>query len=683
MKQPIKLRPEMGEQVLQRLAAFAELPQSGNGPGAMADLGIVAGQAVASAVSEIFGNKTAVVYNDVDVFRKIQQSEKKGTKGRILDTKTAYSVDLDLEYGAMSVKKNYHYQVARTRREGLLNEVLCFGNDSEFLTGERELRKFVASFDLNCVQVGVDLTSRQLVWTPAFERFMRTQQLFVEAIHTPVHTAIRWFRKKLELEGVYGNDDYTMQLLAAAMVKVAEDGRSQGRPAKLRGQLSFSAPYLAKFKEVETLMAPWVTLKAQEHCEIDLYTLEPRFTPPEYLTSEQHPIELLTTVARAHQGYWQKHICEQIKRVAQAPNTVEHQHLVALGTDEFQDTLSTRKLAQLNNVFDQHKIAGYCVRYSLSRTMEFTQMLAALAATHGAVVYGLLEQGAPDNWQQYAATPMSEVKAWLNGYFVEKIEAMRSAPTVAKIAPEVSLPSGFRLKELTGALELADEGVRMHHCVQGYFESVARGSCRILSLRKHKAAESLTLEARKGWVSYTVVQARGVTNSAPDEVGQKAVIEAGIALTLANVLRHLPSAVRAKAIDVVLAQPVAMNVMQRLMAYDLRLGHKLRGFPGRETLRLRALWRVDAFVCASGPRDYGGWRYGGRGYRPSMTTAAETFDLSRAKASVILKEWAAIVWLRAKGQWPIRAPEGTSNRPYGNNLKLASAMDDFSDSIPF
>lgn len=61
--------------------------------------------------------------------------------------------------------------------------------------------------------------------------------------------------------------------------------------------------------------------------------------------------------------------------------------------------------------------------------------------------------------------------------------------------------------------EIVAEGHKLHHCVGTYVESVARGACAILFVRKVKAKKTpfYTVEVRDG----RIVQARGNNNCAP------------------------------------------------------------------------------------------------------------------------------------------------------------------------
>jgi hypothetical protein len=621
----------MGEQVLKRLESFVDIQAFGH------EEGLVAGQSVASAIAEIVGSPHATAFNDVDIFRKIRDSERKRTTHRVLNMVVQKETKLDVAYGQITVCDEYHYQVARTRREGLLNEVLCYGSAFSQLN-DSGAQRILNSFDLNCVQVGVNLDTRQLVWTPAFERFVNTQQLLVENVRTPVHTAIRWFRKKAELEGVYGNDAHTMELLAFAS--------KQLRPwedcdAKFRGQLNFSNHYLEKFKDISSAIAPWMQLtkqaKAYDEDEdfggavdlsaeiapevarethvppkkqgnIDLYSLTPRFDPPSLLSDGVYA-GLLVISARAHQGFWKKNICEQILRAVNSTRTIEHKHLAVYGSKELETQLSQKSLAKTNNILDQHNIGRFCDSYPLQRKMEFVQMLSELASKHGDVVYGLMERDGGYSFRAVKNLPVSEMKEFFDMEISNRLAQMRAAKTVSPLVPDLELPGGFRLTELTTALELAEEGVRMHHCVHGYFESVARGTCRILSLRKHKTSESLTMECRKGYLSYSQTQLRGVSNRTPNEVEEVAGACAEAALIAANWLAWLPVTTRKALLQKIVQSTAAVSLLCSFGTWDFNQRPENLRIPGfsmrlKQWLELKVMGRVAFRASRVAPNRY-------------------------------------------------------------------------------
>lgn len=184
----VVLGPDMGSQVLDHLSKMCDL--------SLFSEGYVAGQSVASAVFDLYGFGGGAVYNDIDIFTP----ERSGTL--FLDQ------DNDAEYLA-GMKS---YRVTRVGQDGIINIVHC---DHNTLSGER----MIGDFDLNCVQVAVNLETREMIWTAAFLEFCLSRVIEVDNTYTPCHSLVRYFLKRDALPLAIGNDAMTIELLAMTILK--------------------------------------------------------------------------------------------------------------------------------------------------------------------------------------------------------------------------------------------------------------------------------------------------------------------------------------------------------------------------------------------------------------------------------------------------------------------------------
>jgi hypothetical protein len=245
---PSIFSPGLGEQVLKTLGRYARLPQQG----------VIAGQAVASAIDEVLG-KGRPVYNDIDIFIDDQRWEQRwpedlkhrrrheyDEKGRLvrgpdhglLADHVVYVADAQAESDGydrhLSVGHRALYSIEHTRTEGLLNYV-CVNwahGGSRYALEDKppeeraplEMDWLTRVFDLNCTQAAVDLGTGQLHISPLFEQYYRTRQLQVVTGFTPAHSLLRYLKKRAEL-GAYG-DDATHLALARMLVQ-----REQGDAA--------------------------------------------------------------------------------------------------------------------------------------------------------------------------------------------------------------------------------------------------------------------------------------------------------------------------------------------------------------------------------------------------------------------------------------------------------------------
>lgn len=185
------LHPGMGPAILDRLARMDELPK----------FGTVAGQAVASAIDDIWG-KGGGVYNDIDVFVPVDSS--KITTDKAAEAPWRFT-PLYAESAAYGEMQKYllqvgTYRLVKTTRRGMVNSVLI--DFSGELRCADHSKRVISSFDLNCTRVAVDLRTKRLVWDRHFEQFLRNRELRIVTAHTPVHTFLRLLSKRRQLANV-------------------------------------------------------------------------------------------------------------------------------------------------------------------------------------------------------------------------------------------------------------------------------------------------------------------------------------------------------------------------------------------------------------------------------------------------------------------------------------------------
>lgn len=516
------LHPFMGAAVLAHLGRFAALETlKARHPGA-AEI-FVAGQAVASALSELYADGRCVAYNDVDVFVMDAGAAR---SRQILTTLEFEQTRFSIEYGCLSAELVSVYDVRQTRRTELLNEVVCRPGVDFVRYPAQASRAFLESFDLNCVQVGVRLSDGALVWTAAFEEFLRTRQMLVMSVKTPVHTAIRWFRKKTELAGIYGHDEHAMELLAATAWRVGSRADSDSLRYRriLQAQTQFGPQYAAKARDVGAQLVPYFELRPVQReprdKAVSLFTLVPRAGANERLLNPRIEDQLLPVYARALQGYWRRPVCERVLDLLERPN----QHLGRLnlsvhGMDTIASVRSNAHLDQMDAVCSRHP--GLCAvlcALDVGQQQAFLLALAGLAREKGLWAYGVFEQlpqASCEELERASAQAMPQaVQHVLEHRCAEMDRLAREGANRAGAAGSLATVryGGFRFQLLATYQELADEGARMHHCVAGYFANVASGNTRIVALRKPRADASLTMELRRIGGRWRMLQLRGLVN---------------------------------------------------------------------------------------------------------------------------------------------------------------------------
>lgn len=207
MKKDIALTAAMGPAILNHLRQFGALPSSG----------ILAGQAVDSAITDLFGSGGGV-YNDIDIFvRSHSELCHQVRKHKISPTLVRGRLDLGDVGGYKSLAEATriagNYGISLVTRKGMLNLVHCFKMSGLYLT-KLTAREVLETFDLNCTRVAVDLETQELIWDTHYAEFLRSRQLRICMVHTPWHTYLRLLKKQSELPGVFVDLDEAAQVCA-------------------------------------------------------------------------------------------------------------------------------------------------------------------------------------------------------------------------------------------------------------------------------------------------------------------------------------------------------------------------------------------------------------------------------------------------------------------------------------
>lgn len=244
----------MGAAVLTHLRRLVNLPERG----------FVAGQAVASALEDLYGAGGGV-YNDVDVFIRAPQFSKPRERLVLLPSRYATELILDLvpgtEYGQLPMQQTLvaapTYTISGVRRNELLNEV--FYSTSQILGPVSSARCVLTSFDINAVRVGVDIETGLLLWDPAFAQFARTGELRLCALHTPYHSLVRLLRKFRELPNVTVDVEASASLVAVLSAPEVRRSLEKEKAATFW----FGAKYAEQARAVAGNLAPYFSLRSQ------------------------------------------------------------------------------------------------------------------------------------------------------------------------------------------------------------------------------------------------------------------------------------------------------------------------------------------------------------------------------------------------------------------------------------
>lgn len=564
MKQAIQLRPEMGAIVLNHLRQFGELPSKG----------ILAGQAVDSAITDLFG-KGGGVYNDVDIFRSCpsiaytRELPRKVTNTAMRGTLTQ---SMKESYGSMAVVMEVidSYGIASVTRKDKLNFVNCFKASGHMRTG-LSASEVIAAFDLNCTRVAVDLATQQLVWDSHYEDFLASRQLRIAMVHTPWHTFLRMAKKLKELPGVYADLEEAAQVCTSVsrssyIGNILRDRNVSlmfgEKHQQLANELSSDwQPYFAMEEKLflqkgSKLTPSWVEKKDAVRAnpgekQVSLWTMNPRGDIDKQLQTRIDKMgagclflapRAVNQSRRANSSKAYVKLDAILKSREEASQGHRHGAMGdfvyacanTLGLDYVEGQALPAVADKVSNFVTKHrrmqdKLLGLSLAQQHETIQRIQRVTRAFAKSKGSEVdaqglLGVLEtEGNPLDFQSEKLMTEILAKAWARDNEPFKIEKLK----LPKLPESMK---DFEITELDSARLLKEEGSVMGHCVGGYTHAVANGQSRILRIRhksdrkawttvelqpvKHRTRKSEPAPASE--VTYSVRQHYAAGNKAPD-----------------------------------------------------------------------------------------------------------------------------------------------------------------------
>ncbi len=216
--------------------------------------GVLAGGALANTINKMkFGGKCKI--NDIDIFmldgiRNLEYVEKNSHTYRkdfiIPKTQQAFVRHMKENEYFNFIKKletNDFVQIKTYEREGVFNNIRYVSNKDDFMI-------MLDSFDINCVQVGFNLSTGECFWTKNFKEYLDTKELKVTSPNSPSHTAVRIIKKRDEMEAKLDLDEEMGLLSLANMSRVIGFKRHW-----------FAEKYFDKYKKYESELNKYFVLK--------------------------------------------------------------------------------------------------------------------------------------------------------------------------------------------------------------------------------------------------------------------------------------------------------------------------------------------------------------------------------------------------------------------------------------
>jgi len=207
--------------------------------------GILAGQALASAIMELLDIGISPIYNDIDIFYLINDytlDKKRSIKEIIKErsNKTVRFSEVVTEYDHYNHKNYYYdkysYKVEVSLKSGPLNKTYISYHG--FVGDIKNLSSLIINnFDINSTQVAISLYNGNLEYTEEFVEFLYTKQLKVVRYNTPIHSYIRLAKKHAELKGTYVNieEEKMLAMVYISTIKNLQESKRVLEGFKLMG----------------------------------------------------------------------------------------------------------------------------------------------------------------------------------------------------------------------------------------------------------------------------------------------------------------------------------------------------------------------------------------------------------------------------------------------------------------
>lgn len=507
MSKKVQLGNHMVPEILAHLGKMTELPKEG----------ILAGQALSSAIMDLYAGGGGV-YNDIDIFMPAPPAKLTYLASDEHMKEESLRLGIPLaqldDYKALALSDSHGLDIAGCEQDGLINIVWCDTSERELLPGT-----LVYSFDINAVEVALDLEFNELTWSPGFEQFLQHRELEVTSLATPERTLLRYLKKRQEMPTVYGQDSLVKDMVA---VWTIEDFTNYDPPllsAKSLGLYDRFKEQLSAMFGLTTegrmfVLEDWTVNTALSKCLDEALgdNVEPsgltrlmpqcwyalkRETNADSKAFAEELVEFFEDRGNAGSGMWEN---------------VMHSNAVISGGAYVQGLRSiTHRDTILRNLENHENLNGALQGLTLDEQYRCVLDLAKRAkAGSGPLVYGYVES---------MATPVDMWNQHNRDQFFRQMARERKGGELCEPVFTTYEQDGWSIRELTRTSQLRAEGSEMYHCVGGYSGTVKAGRCRILSIRhasNPKLASTVQLSGKvEAGVEVSVAQHYSYRNSTP------------------------------------------------------------------------------------------------------------------------------------------------------------------------
>jgi hypothetical protein len=499
--------------------------------GRLPDSGVVAGQAVSSAVIEMLGIGKGI-YNDLDIFCTYSEypnfHPEEDEMYRSRSISTVNKTDLtrnSRSSGAASVwVGSYDVDVGHIKQTGYSitssstdprNPNHNYVEVSDFFGREEEPGEVIInSFDINCVQISIDLKNKTVHWSKDFQNFLYSKELKVTYYGTPMHTSIRLLKKEKDLPFTtldLNSEMKKLQTIRAFMHAV--ENEDPERPRHIPGNL-FSSIYKNRYDENSKVLNNFFdivpknvyfkdthanrqfhVLKPKDYCKETLETLLKIYidTDREAIDKAVPYFESLYDVfnTKAKKNQYIKNAISLLNErsygyrtsVMFLSNALTGKHMDFSG---FSDPTIRRYLKfsqQHSNFMAQLSHADK----DINEQMKIVKQGMWLQKNHMRYMVGQAENNSEygfiktmEKWNGKGFRAAAKIE---NAQYMKELSGKIIKPLFDDILNKLSKKfPDVKITEMTSGLRLFWEGEDLRHCVGGYWESVEKGKSLIFAL---------------------------------------------------------------------------------------------------------------------------------------------------------------------------------------------------------
>lgn len=455
---------------------------------------------------------------------------------------------------------NTGYSIRQVFRKDLLNYVFVDAEMKDLMTPNPYT--ILTYFDLNCVQVAIDLKTQEIYYTRYFEHFMSSLQMIMVRTDRPYHSIIRYFNKK-EQHGYYGNDELTVGMVNTMIALKSLDRNSplimfeEGNTRNnYNNKISeFGEGYRDKFQNsvlakthyrlnTRTVDIRHTDNAQHEERKYQLNRLKMRDEPLDYIMSGKHRGELekrlglkvqhypfyatacLPSICHDHFGvfnasFGKKHklLLKETKIDTRFECKQFTRELLFSEPDKFSGNLVKEHMNTIQDYFNKHPYLSRKMNaLTFSEKYQIVKRLKTLEK-HDYNIATYLDGAKYIDFHSIDMTRFEETIIANTKKFIEDIAKMGVLKETADL-PSIEF-EGIQIDELITQGQLDEEHRSLRHCVDGYGSRVKQRQCYILSFKskEQRATMELCLDKNK---KYRVRQFCKILNRTPNEAMQKA-----------------------------------------------------------------------------------------------------------------------------------------------------------------